>query len=184
LLPSALQDWLPEGYLAYYISDGVDTLDPSAFHARYAGGGPRNQPFHPVSVDGTKIKAKASRHKAMSYERMQRAEAELKAPIDGLLARAKAADEAERNEPERSNNGSDAARLAPMLAAVQTTLGQAPQTVLADAGYRSEATSTDPLAHARNLGHPNTSPTLTQPSPASGRGGASSGATSPASGRG
>ncbi len=47
LLPYALQEWLPEGHLAYYISDTVDALDLSAFHARYAGGGPRNQPFHP-----------------------------------------------------------------------------------------------------------------------------------------
>jgi len=39
-----------------------------------------------------------------------------------------------------SNSGSDAGRLAPMLAAVQQALGQAPTMVLADAGYRSEAT--------------------------------------------
>ncbi len=38
LLPLALQDWLPEGHLAYYINDTVDALDLSAFHARYAGG--------------------------------------------------------------------------------------------------------------------------------------------------
>jgi hypothetical protein len=36
----------------------------------------------------------------MSYERMKQAEAELKAQIDALLARAKATDEAEVNEPE------------------------------------------------------------------------------------
>ncbi len=177
LLPHALQDWLPEGHLAYFISDTVDSLDLSAFHARYAGGGSRNQPFHPtmmvkvliygyatgvfssrklarklhedvafrvlaaenypahrticdfrafhlkeladlfvqvvklakecglvklgtVAVDGTKIKANASRHKAMSYDRMQKAELELKAQIDALLAKAKAADDAEKNEPE------------------------------------------------------------------------------------
>lgn len=177
LLPHALQDWLPEGHLAYYISDTIDSLDLSAFHARYAGGGSRNQPFHPammvkvlvygyatgvfssrkmarklqedvafrvlaagnhpahrtlcdfraihlkelsglfvqvvklakecglvklgtVSVDGTKIKANASRHKAMSYERMKKAELELKAQVDMLLAKAKAADDAEKNEPE------------------------------------------------------------------------------------
>ena len=34
---------------------------------------------------GTKIKATASRHKAMSYERMQQAEIELKTQIDALL---------------------------------------------------------------------------------------------------
>ena len=53
-----------------------------------------------VAIDGTKVKANASRHKAMSYERMKQAEAELKAQIDTLLARAKATDEAEVNEPE------------------------------------------------------------------------------------
>lgn len=177
LLPDALQDWLPEGHLAYFISDSVDSLDLSAFHARYAKGGPRNQPFHPammvkvliygyatgtfssrklaaklhedvalrvlgadnypahrtlsdfralhleelatlfvqvvrlarecglvklgtVAVDGTKLKANASRHKAMSYDRMVKAEAELKAQIDGLLNRAKAADDLDKNEPD------------------------------------------------------------------------------------
>jgi hypothetical protein len=53
-----------------------------------------------VAIDGTKIKANASRHKAMSYERMQQAEAELKAQIDALLERAKTTDAAEADEPE------------------------------------------------------------------------------------
>lgn len=177
LLPQALQDWLPEGHLAYFISDTVDSLDLQAFYARYDGGGSRNQPFHPammvkvlvyayatgvfssrkiarklhedvafrvlaadnfpahrtisdfrafhlkelgelfvqvvrlaremglvklgtIAVDGTKVKANASRHKAMSYGHMLKAEAELKAQIAALLQRAKAADEAEKNEPE------------------------------------------------------------------------------------
>jgi len=47
LLPAALQDCLPEGArLAYGIRDAVDSLDLSAFHARYAKTGPRNKPFH------------------------------------------------------------------------------------------------------------------------------------------
>ena len=50
LLPEALQDWLAEGHLAYFISDTVDGLDLSAFHDRYSGGGSRNQPFHPVMM--------------------------------------------------------------------------------------------------------------------------------------
>lgn len=49
-LPHALQDWLPDGHLAYYISDTVDALDLTAFHARYANGGSRNQPFHPAMM--------------------------------------------------------------------------------------------------------------------------------------
>jgi hypothetical protein len=53
-----------------------------------------------VAIEGTKIKANASRHKAMSYERMQRSEAELKAQIDALLERAKTTDTAEADEPD------------------------------------------------------------------------------------
>ena len=177
LLPEAIQDWLPEGHLAHFISDTVDTLDLSEFHARYDQDGPRNQPFHPammvkvliygyasgvfssrkiarklhedvafrvlaagnfpahrtirdfralhlkelselfvqvvrlaremglvklgtIAVDGTKLKANASRHKAMSYGHMLKAQAELKVQIDALLLRAKQADEAEKNDPE------------------------------------------------------------------------------------
>ena len=177
LLPEAMQDWLPQGHLAHFISDTVDQLDLRAFHARYEQDGPRNQPFHPammvkvllygyatgvfssrkiarklhedvafrvlaagnfpahrtirdfraihlkefselfvqvvrlarelglvklgtVAIDGTKVKANASRHKAMSYGHMVRAEAELKQQIDVLLRRAAQSDEAEANEPE------------------------------------------------------------------------------------
>ena len=35
LLPSALQDWLPQGHLAYFTNDTVDSLNLSSFHARY-----------------------------------------------------------------------------------------------------------------------------------------------------
>ena len=45
-----------------------------------------------VALDGTKIKANASKHKAMSYERMKKREAELKAEIACMLAAAEAAD--------------------------------------------------------------------------------------------
>jgi transposase len=177
LLPESLQEWLPEGRLAHFISDAIDGLDLGAFHARYDKDGPRNQPFHPammvkvlvygyatgcfssrkiarklhedvafrvlaarnfpahrtirdfrafhlkelselfvqvvrlaremglvklgtIAVDGTKVKANASRHKAMSYGHMLKAEAELKAQIEALLNKARAADEAEKNEPE------------------------------------------------------------------------------------
>jgi transposase/IS5 family transposase len=177
LMPCALQEWLPQGHLAYFINDTVDRLDLRAFHARYAGGGSRNQPFHPammvkvlvyayatgvfssrkiarklnedvafrvlaaenfpahrtirdfralhlvefaelfaqvvrlaremglvklgtIAVDGTKIKANASRHKAMSYGRMQTTEVELKAQIAALLKKASNTDEAEKDEPE------------------------------------------------------------------------------------
>jgi transposase len=45
-----------------------------------------------VALDGTKIKANASKHKAMSYERMKKREADLKAEVDRWLSAAEAAD--------------------------------------------------------------------------------------------
>jgi transposase len=48
-----------------------------------------------VALDGTKIKANASKHKAMSYERMKRREAELKAEVERWLKAAEAADREE-----------------------------------------------------------------------------------------
>jgi len=48
-----------------------------------------------VALDGTKIKANASKHKAMSYERMKKREAELAAEVDRWLKAAEAADREE-----------------------------------------------------------------------------------------
>ena len=45
-----------------------------------------------VALDGTKIKANASKHKAMSYARMKQRDAELQAEVDRWLAAAEAAD--------------------------------------------------------------------------------------------
>lgn len=172
LLPPSPRDWLPDGHLAQFISDALDTLDLSGFYARYEGDGRRNQPFDPrmmvkvlvygyatgvvssrqvarkleedvafrylaagnfpahrticdfrlqhleefgelfyqvvrlareaglvklgrVAVDGTKVGANASRHKAMSYGRMREQEKRLRREIDALLAQAAAQDAAE-----------------------------------------------------------------------------------------
>jgi transposase len=48
-----------------------------------------------VAVDGTKLRANASKHKAMSYARMGPAEAELAVEVEGWLAQAEGADAAE-----------------------------------------------------------------------------------------
>ncbi|MCE3224454.1 MAG: transposase of ISMdi6, family [Nitrospira sp.] len=45
-----------------------------------------------VALDGTKIRANASKHKAMSYRRMQKAEPELAAEVARWLAEAAASD--------------------------------------------------------------------------------------------
>jgi hypothetical protein len=48
-----------------------------------------------VSLDGTKLKANASKHKAMSYGRMKEKQQQLKEEVKQLLAAAEAADEEE-----------------------------------------------------------------------------------------
>ena len=48
-----------------------------------------------VAIDGTKLKANASKHKAMSYGRMTEREAVLRAEVQAILAEAEAVDTAE-----------------------------------------------------------------------------------------
>ena len=163
LLPAALQEWLPDGHLAYFISDVVDQLDLSAITARYEQERRGAPPYHPrmmvkvlvygycigvassrriaqrlhediafrvlaanntpdfrtisdfrkdhlgalsglflqvlelyqraglvklghMALDGAKVRANASRHKAMSYRRMKEKEAQLAAGGGGVAA--------------------------------------------------------------------------------------------------
>jgi len=48
-----------------------------------------------IALDGTKVKANASKHKAMSYNRMDKTLAQLEAEVEQLLAEAQAVDEEE-----------------------------------------------------------------------------------------
>ena len=184
LLPAALQEWLPDDHLAYFISDVVDQLDLSDITARYEQerrGGP---PYHPrmmvkvllygycigvassrriaqrlhediafrvlaanntpdfrtisdfrkdhlgalsglflqvlafcqraglvklghVALDGTKVKANASRHKAMSYRRMKEKEAQLAAEVAELLRRAQEVDDEEDRRYGKDKRGDE-----------------------------------------------------------------------------
>jgi hypothetical protein len=56
-----------------------------------------------IALDGTKVKANASRHKAMSYDRMKTEEVRLQKEIADILAEARANDDAEdlRHGPDR-----------------------------------------------------------------------------------
>jgi transposase len=62
-----------------------------------------------VALDGTKIKANASKHKAMSYARMKPRETELQAEVDRWLAAAEAAD-AEEDAIHGSKRGDEMPR--------------------------------------------------------------------------
>ena len=47
LLPAALQEWLLDDHLAYFISDVVDQLDLSEITVRYEGGRRGGPPYNP-----------------------------------------------------------------------------------------------------------------------------------------
>lgn len=184
LLPPSPRDWLPEGHLAYFLSDTVDALDLKAFYEPYEGDGRRNSPYDPrmmvklllygyatgvfssrkiakklhedvafrvlagenfpahrtlaefrqrhlpsfqslfvqvlevareagvlqmgtVAVDGTKVKASASKHKAMSYGRMKQDQERLKGEIAELMSRAAQVDAEEDAQYGADNTGDE-----------------------------------------------------------------------------
>jgi transposase len=169
LLPPSLGQWLPEGHLAYFVSDVVDQLDLAPMHAEYGDERRGQPPYDPrmmtkllvygycvgvyssrkiqlrlqediafrvlaagnepdfrtisdfrkihlktlsgffeqvlkivleagaiklgrVALDGTKIKANASKHKAMSYDRMAQQEEAIREQVKELMAKAAATD--------------------------------------------------------------------------------------------
>src|SRR5258708_6310751 len=91
-----------------------------------------------VALDGTKIKANASKHKAMSYERMKKREAELKAEVARMLAAAEAGAQI-IVEHELTQYRSDQGQLVPLIEALENNLGRKPAQASADSGYCSES---------------------------------------------
>jgi len=47
LLPADMREWVPEGHLAHFICDVVETLDLSEIYADYDGARGGKPPFHP-----------------------------------------------------------------------------------------------------------------------------------------
>lgn len=185
LLPASLHDWLPEGHLARFVADVVETLDLAAIYAKYEEGDGRGlaaydprmmvrlliygycrgvassrrieratyedvafrylaadeHPDHDtiadfrkehlanlaqlfvqvlrlcqqaglvklghVALDGTKVKANASKHKAMSYERMGETEKRLEAEVKGLLEEAARVDAEEDGKYGKGKRGDE-----------------------------------------------------------------------------
>jgi transposase len=60
-----------------------------------------------VSLDGTKVKANASKHKAMSYGRMKEKQRQLKQEVEQLLAQAEAVDDQEDKRHGRDRRGDE-----------------------------------------------------------------------------
>jgi hypothetical protein len=63
-----------------------------------------------VSLDGTKVQANASKHKAMSYGRMKKEEERLQAEVRELLKRAQQVDEEEDRQYGRDERGDELPR--------------------------------------------------------------------------
>jgi transposase len=106
-----------------------------------------------VALDGTKVKANASKHKAMSYQRMGEKQRQLRTEVKELLARAEAVDAAEDAQYGAGRRGDDLpaelqrreSRLARIREAKQVLQARAKDEAVA-AGQPAESAKPDPKA--------------------------------------
>jgi transposase len=116
-----------------------------------------------IALDGTKVKANASRHKAMSYDRMKAEEIRLKQEIAKLLADAEAADKAEdlQHGPDRHGDElpDELARRQSRLARIQEARG------LLEERARIEAAEDAARRQAEGKSSPATPPAEAVPDP-------------------
>jgi transposase len=116
-----------------------------------------------ISLDGTKVKANASRHKAMSYDRMQEEEGRLKQEIATMLAEAQAADATEDacHGPDRHGEElpEELARRQSRLAKIQQAKAQLEERV------RAEAAAEAARREAEGKGPPKVAPADAVPEP-------------------
>jgi transposase len=116
-----------------------------------------------IALDGTKVKANASRHKAMSYDRIKSEEIRLKEEIAKLLAEAEATDKAEDIEHGPDRRGDE---LPDELARRQSRLAriQAAKKLLEERA-RAEAAEEAALRCAEGKSPPTTPPAEAVPDP-------------------
>src|SRR3954462_14275013 len=116
-----------------------------------------------IALDGTKVKANASRHKAMSYDRMKSEEERLKQEIAKLLAEAQASDDAEDIEHGPDRRGDE---LPDELARRQSRLAEIRQAKGPLEGRaRNEATDEPARRQAEGKSPPATPPAQAVPGP-------------------
>jgi transposase/cell division septum initiation protein DivIVA len=116
-----------------------------------------------IALDGTKVKANASRHEAMSYDRMKAEEARLKQEIAELLAEAGTADDAEdaRHGPDRHGDElpDELGRRRGRLATIQRAKA------LLEERARAEAAEAAALREAEGKSPPKVPPAEAVPAP-------------------
>jgi transposase len=109
-----------------------------------------------VAIDGTKVRAAASRHKAMSYDRMVKRQTELEAEVEALLADAERVD-AEEDERFGSDRRGDEipaelarreSRLAKLKEAKEALETEAREKAAAEAAERARARGESPEGQA------------------------------------
>jgi len=106
-----------------------------------------------VALDGTKVKANASKHKAMSYDRMREKQRQLRKEVKQLLAQAEAADAAEDTQYGADRRGDELpaelqrreSRLTRIREAKRVLEARAKDAAAA-AGHPSDAAKPDPKA--------------------------------------
>src|SRR5208337_2190369 len=125
-----------------------------------------------VALDGTKIKANASKHKAMSYERMEKRAAELEAEVAKWLSSAEAADAVEdklygpgKTGEEMPDWVSDKKRRAETIRAAKAEL-EAEAKAAAEAKAKEEAAAEEKRqAEGRKKPGPKAAPPSGEPDP-------------------
>ena len=125
-----------------------------------------------VALDGTKIKANASKHKAMSYERMEKRAAELEAEVAKWLSSAEAADAGEDKLYGRDKTGeempdwvADKKRRAETIRAAKAAL-EAEAKAAAEAKVKEEAAAEEKRqAKGRKKPGPKAAPPSGEPDP-------------------
>ena len=101
-----------------------------------------------VALDGTKVRANASKHKAMSYQRMKEKEAQLQGEVDELLRRAQEVDEEEDRRYGKDRRGDE------LPAELSFREGRLERIREAMAALEAEAQAAAEEAEAAGKGHP------------------------------
>ena len=105
-----------------------------------------------VSIDGTKIKANASKHKAMSYGRMVEEEKRLKAEIDEMTQKAEHTDVSEDKEFGAEKRGDELPEELKFREGRLEKIQQAKEALEAEARARAESENTDDDPDGRGPG--------------------------------
>ena len=117
-----------------------------------------------IAIDGTKVKANASKHKAMSYERMGETEKRLEQEVAELLARAEQADAQEDSEYGKGRRGDELPKELARRESRLAKIREAKAALEAEAQAKAEARAEQAKANGQQR-ETATDPTAPEPAP-------------------